>query len=76
MKGEARDTWLKLVRDQSILVTDNYAVDNTYAVENFETRQKGLTIDLLDEGAIEDLKMFLQNTKKSRKMWVDIDIRS
>ena len=37
LKGKARDTWLKLIEDQSILVIDNYVVHNSYVVKNSET---------------------------------------
>ena len=56
LKGKARDTWLKIVEYQPILATDNYAIDNTYGVENFETNQKSLIKASLDEEVIEDLK--------------------
>ena len=39
LKGDERDTWLKLVEDQPILVVDNYAIDNTFGVENFKNNQ-------------------------------------
>ena len=37
LKGKTRDTWLKLIEDQSILVIDNYVVHNSYVVKNSET---------------------------------------
>ena len=70
-KGEARDTWLKIVEDQPILAIDNYAIDNTYGVLNFETNQKILIKASLDEKAIEDLKTYLQNQKKPIHMTID-----
>ena len=76
LKGEARDTWLKLVEDQPILATDNYVIDNTYGVSNFETNQKSLIKASLDEEVIEDLKTYLQNQKKPRNMRIDNYIRS
>ena len=59
LKGEARDTWLKLVEDQPILAADNYAVDNTFGVANFKINQKKLVKDPLDEEVIGDLKTYL-----------------
>ena len=35
LKGETRENWLKLVKDQPILAANNYEVDNTYGVEFF-----------------------------------------
>ena len=67
LKGEAIDTWLKLVEDQLILAVDNYSVDNAFGVDNFETNQQILAKVLLDEEAIEDLKRYLQNTKIEEK---------
>ena len=75
LKGEARDTWLKLVEDQPILATDNYAVDNTYGVKNFIENQKKLAKAMLDDEAIEDIKTYLQTQKKPRSMHIDNYIR-
>ena len=75
LKGEARDTWLKMVEDQPILAIDNYVIDNTYGVLNFETNQKSLIKASLDEKAIEDLKTYLQNQKKPRNVRIDNHIR-
>ena len=57
------------------MATDNYAIDNTYGVSNFETNQKSLIKASLDEEAIEDLKTYLQNQKKPRNMRIDNYIR-
>ena len=35
LKGEARDTWLKLIKDQPILAINKYTTDNIFGVENF-----------------------------------------
>ena len=66
---------MKLVNDQPTLAVDNYAIDNTFGVENFYDNQKGLAKTLLDDGAVEDLKAFLQNSKKPIKMRIDNYIR-
>ena len=71
LKGKARDTWLTLVEAQPILSGDNYETDNTYGVENFWNNQKKLVKSTLNEEAIEDLKAYLQNTKKPRKFFPD-----
>lgn len=52
LKWETRDTWLKIVKDQQILAADNYAVDNTFGVKNFEINQRSLIKSLLDEEVI------------------------
>ena len=57
------------------MVTDNYAIDNTYGVPNFETNQKSLIKASLDEKAIEDLKTYLQNQNKPRNVRIDNHIR-
>ena len=66
---------MKLVDDQPTLAVDNYAIDNTFEVENFYDNQKGLAKTLLDDDAVKDLKTFLQNSKKPRKMRIDNYIR-
>lgn len=68
LKGNARDTWLKLVKDQSVIDRDNCVVNNTFGVKNFEDKQKDLVKAMLDEEAIEYLKIHLQNHKKQRTM--------
>ena len=60
-----------MVEDQPILVTDNYTIDNTYGVLNFEMNQRSLIKASLDEESIEDLKTYLQNQKKPRNMRID-----
>ena len=60
-----------MVEDQPILVTDNYTIDNTYGVLNFEINQKSLIKASLDEESIEDLKTYLQNQKKPRNVRID-----
>ena len=75
LKGEAIDTWLELVEDQLILSVEKYSVDNAFEVDNFETNQQILAKVLLDEEPIEDLKIYLQNTKNRRKMRIDDYIR-
>ena len=75
LKGETRDTWLKIVKNQLILATDNYVIDNTYGVENFETNRKSLIKSSRDEEAIEDLKTYIQNQKKTRNMRIDSYVR-
>ena len=75
LKGEAREVWLKLVEDQPILAIDNYVIDNTFGVENFYDNQKELAKTLLDDDAVEDLKTFLQSSKKPRRMRIDNYIR-
>ena len=75
LKGEARDTWLKLVEDQPVLAADNYAVDNTYGIKNFKDNQKKLAKAMLDDEAIEDIKSYLQTQKKPRSMHIDNYIR-
>ena len=42
LKGEVRDTWLRIVEDQPILAMDSYAIDNTDIVLIFERNQKSL----------------------------------
>ena len=53
------------------MATDNYAIDNTYGVANFETNQKSLIKASLDEEAIKDLKTYLQNQKNPRNIRID-----
>lgn len=60
-----------MVDDQPILDADNYALDNAYGVQNFVDNKKDLIKLMLDEEAIEDLKTYLKNQKKSRSMRID-----
>ena len=75
LKGEARESWLKLIEEQPILANDNYAIDNTFGVENFKNNQKNLARIMLDDEAIEDVKTYLQTVKKPRSMRIDSYIR-
>ena len=46
-------------------------MDNEYGVNNIYNDQKSLSKMLLDYDAVKDLKTFLQNSKKPRKMRID-----
>ena len=57
------------------MVTDDYEIDNTYGVLNFEINQKGLINVSLHAETIEDLKTYLQNQKKPRNVRIDNYVR-
>ena len=52
-----------MIEDQPVLATDNYAINNIVGVENFRDNQENLARKMLDDEAIEDIKIFTDSTE-------------